>query len=72
MISYKDTTFCIAECGNTECDRLGLKYTSEVSEGAVTWWGNEDAPVAVADFSEGCVGFIKVYPDELEMEPHND
>ena len=69
MISYKDTTFCTAECGNTECD---LKYTSEVSEGAVTWWGNEDAPVAVADRSEGCVGFIKVYPDELVMEPHYD
>lgn len=50
MICYRDMTFCTAKCF-TECAR---KLTEEVRLDAVKWWGNEDAPIAVADFSPSC------------------
>ena len=51
MICYKDMTFCNAECDNTRCDRM---LTPEVWASAAKWWGSDDAPVAIADFSNIC------------------
>ena len=54
MICYRDMTFCNAECGNTECRR---NFTEELREDAIKWWGNENFPVAKADFKTGCLNF---------------
>jgi len=51
MMCYRDITFCIAECANTNCQR---KFTDKVQQDAQKWWGNENAPIAVSDLSEGC------------------
>jgi hypothetical protein len=55
-ICYKDMTFCNAECDNKECH---LMYTEEVQKSAAKWWGSDDAPIAISDFSKGCTVFIK-------------
>ena len=54
MLCFKDITFCEAECGNTNCDR---RLTDEVQQQAIKWWGNEQAPIAVSDFSGDCDKF---------------
>ena len=52
MMCYRDMTFCVAmECVNYKCPR---KYTDKVQRFAEIWWGNENAPIAVSDLSEGC------------------
>lgn len=51
MICYKDMTFCTAACKKHSCRRY---LSAEVLEGAKKWWGGEDAPVAMSDFSETC------------------
>jgi hypothetical protein len=48
-------TFCNAECDNKDCHRM---LTDEVWAKAAKWWGSDDAPVAVADFSKNCTVFI--------------
>lgn len=65
MMCFKDMTFCTAECGNYKCS---MKLTPDVVSSAQAWWGGDDAPIAVADRSSGCVGFVQVYPDYLEMD----
>ena len=55
MICYKDMTFCNAECDNKDCHRA---LTDEVWANAARWWGSDDAPVAVSDFSKNCTIFI--------------
>ena len=54
MICYRDQTFCTAfgeRCGNALCHRA---LTDEVRADASRWWGNEGAPIAVADLWDGC------------------
>lgn len=56
MICYKDMTFCVAmECINYKCPR---KMTEQVAEGAQKWWGSNDAPMAIQDFSATCPDYI--------------
>ena len=40
----------ICDLNRNECIR---KYTIDVRE-AKEWWGGDDAPIAIADMSEGC------------------
>jgi hypothetical protein len=54
MICYKDMTFCIADCANKKCH---IKYTDQVVKDAAKWWGNGNAPIAIADRSKGCSEF---------------
>lgn len=63
MISYKDMTFCTAMCGNHLCNRM---MTVQVELDARKWWGSEDAPIAMADFSKECRDFMP-----LELESSN-
>jgi len=65
MMCFKDMTFCTAECDNHKCS---YKLTPDVISSAQVWWGGGDAPIAVADRSDGCAAFVPVYPDYLEMD----
>lgn len=56
MMCYKDMTFCRAVCENSLCHR---QYTPEVSEAARKWWGDDGAPIALSDFSEGCPAYVR-------------
>ena len=51
MIHYKDMTFCSARCKTKSCPR---NFTEQDRKNARVWWGNDNAPIAWADFSEGC------------------
>jgi len=53
MIGYKDKTFCLlARCKHWRtCDRA---LTKEVKHAAYKWWGDSDAPIAVAEFWDCC------------------
>jgi len=63
MMCYRDMIFCVAKCANTTCP---LKFTDKVQQDAQKWWGNENAPVALGDLSEGC----KYYkPTNKPVEP---
>lgn len=64
MICYRDMTFCIAACANRGCPR---QYNEDVRRGAYEWWGNDDFPVALSDFSENCDDYI-----ELKQEQDDD
>lgn len=54
---FRDMTFCIAECANTNCPR---KYTDKVQRFAEIWWGSKDAPISLGDMSEGCKDYQPV------------
>jgi phage gp46-like protein len=54
---YRDTTFCTAKCATVACP---IKLTPDVLAGALAWWGDDYAPVAVGDRSEGCERFTEV------------
>lgn len=58
MICYKDRTFCNSDCKNTTCFRY---FGKEAREGSRKWWSHDpdNAPVAMADFSPDCEGYIK-------------
>jgi hypothetical protein len=56
MISYKDMTFCSAECANLSCHR---NLTEAEREKAIKWWGSEDFPIALSDFSNVCDKYIR-------------
>lgn len=51
MTSYRDMTFCAANCLNQSCHR---QFTEDHAQRALNWWGNENYPVAYADFSATC------------------
>ena len=51
MIYYRDMTFCIARCKTVSCPR---NFTETHRQNAREWWGNDNAPIAWADFSERC------------------
>lgn len=57
MISYKDMTFCNAECANKKCY---IRYTEQVVKDARAWWGDGNAPIAIADRSKECSEFKPV------------
>ena len=58
---YRDKTFCESDCINKECVDL---LTKQVKADAHKWWGKEDAPIMVADFSKTCPDYIK--PKEIK------
>ena len=47
VMCYRDQTFCGSKTHKKECNK---QVTKEVHEAAVRWWGNEDYPIALADF----------------------
>jgi hypothetical protein len=62
MISYMDKTFCNSDCLNQKCTR---KLTPEIVNDAAEWWGNENAPIAVSNFTTTCESYIgKDYEQE--------
>ena len=56
MIGYKDMTFCSANCANQTCHR---NLTEAEREKAIKWWGSEDFPIALSDFSSDCDKYIR-------------
>lgn len=61
MISYRDMTFCIAACTNRDCPR---QYNADVRREAYTWWGDDNFPIALGDFSENCDDYIKLKQEQ--------
>lgn len=55
MICYRGMTFCSSNCTNAQCGRF---FSPEVAEAARKWWGRDNAPVSLADFSKGCAEYI--------------
>lgn len=53
---YRDKTFCTAKCTKRHCNS---KLTDQIKQDAVSWWGDLDAPIATADFSNSCEDFQK-------------
>jgi len=51
MQGYGDITFCSAKCSNKACYR---NITQDVRREGERWWGSQDFPIAVADFSKDC------------------
>ena len=54
MICYKDMTFCNSNCTNRACSRF---VSEDVKEGARNWWGSDDYPIALSDFSDTCEAY---------------
>jgi len=56
MICYKDKTFCLSDCVRKDCYRF---LSEEDRKGARIWWSHdpENAPIAVADFSNDCIWY---------------
>ena len=69
MISYKDRSFCSAECGVMNCP---IKLTQQVYDAAEMWWtggakpfGDKyTAPIAISDFSKECKDFKPIKKEE--------
>ena len=61
-MTYKDTTFCTAQCGNMVCHRntAGSYYAG----GPVEDW----MPVAMADFAVNCEDYVPVNEEEYAIE----
>ena len=53
---YKDRTFCESDCTNSGCFRY---FGPKERAAAIKWWGSEDLPLAVSDFSSDCEGYKK-------------
>lgn len=51
MLCFRDMTFCESDCTNVECRRC---LTDEVRAAGRFWWGGEDVPICVSDFSASC------------------
>lgn len=60
IICFRDKTFCSAKCGLASCSR---QINQEVREAGAKWWGSEDFPIAVSDFSGICPDFIPMEED---------
>ena len=63
MMCFRDRTYCTAKCQVVNCE---IRMTSKVWEDAVKWWGNENAPIAVSDYSSRCEDFIPMNDEEKE------
>lgn len=56
MICYKDKIFCPEfihrDCVNRDtCDRV---LTQEIKDGAIQWWGNDNAPICIFSSKPDC------------------
>lgn len=56
LMGYMDKTFCHSDCKNEACHRF---VSEKVIEGAKKWWGGDDFPLAVSDFSDTCKEYKK-------------
>ena len=65
MICYRDKTFCGSDCVNRWCTR---NFTPEDAKRAREWWGEDGAPVAYANFNDGCADYIAPTHQEPEHE----
>ena len=56
MICFLDRTFfsSSSECANKSCPS---NLTPELIERGTKWWGNENFPVAMSDYADGCKDF---------------
>ena len=69
MICFKDMTFCGATCANHSCDS---KFTKNDEIEAIRWWGNDNAPVAYADMSEGCEDYKPEQTNTLHQDKEGE
>lgn len=51
MLCFRDVTYCSAACQTVDCHR---NFTPEMKAAAERWWGGPGAPIAFANYSEGC------------------
>lgn len=51
LMGYKDKTWCMSDCTNTDCFR---NFTDKDREQATKWWGNDTFPIAMRDYSKEC------------------
>jgi len=51
LMGYKDKTWCMSDCTNTDCFR---NFTDKDREQAIKWWGNDTFPIAMRDYSKEC------------------
>ena len=56
MICFQDRSFC-AESDQCDNDRCGSRWTPELRQQAVKWWGGDDAPVAFMSMKDTCGKF---------------
>lgn len=54
-------TFCSSDCVNTACMR---HFGDDDRAAAEKWWGGDDYPLAIADFSNHCQIYQK--PEKTE------
>lgn len=56
MICFRDMAWCDASglCAVKDCRR---NFNDQQRAAARTWWGNDDVPVAFADFRTRCDDF---------------
>jgi len=61
MMCFKDITFCNSDCrpkGFRGDEKCPSQLTDKVRADAKAWWGKDGAPIAEADFSDSCKGYI--------------
>jgi len=63
MMSFRDMTFCGAECATLTCPR---QFDEQQQAAAQRWWGGPGAPVAWADMSDGCEDYHPITKTEEE------
>jgi hypothetical protein len=54
MICFRDRQFCASDCVNSDCYR---NFSDEQKAAAEKWWGGPDAPIDLADLSDGCADY---------------
>ena len=64
MICFRDMTFCGSDCTNTYCRR---HFSEQVVFAAREWWGGDDAPIALSDFSQDCDEYCA--PIKAQVQP---
>lgn len=71
-----ENKLCTAKCGNNECLNRVYGDTHEQVQYLTDWLteGRVDANVVFdfGDYSEGCVGYVNLYPTDIPMEPDYD
>ena len=55
MVCFRDMTFCSSDCINEACHR---HYGDKISKAARVWWGKDDAPIAMSDYSGDCDDYV--------------
>ena len=58
MICFRDITFCSADCLTYACHR---NVTPAVKAAARAWWGGDDYPIALSDFSARCPDYTPAH-----------